>query len=171
MRIFKFRVWKKDGEMKMLRVSELSWELNKKDGIERMFFGGKLSNEMDKEGAVCSGFGATDGSESFSPWVLMQYTGLQDRKGKDIYEGDILKDFRMFQINKKVAIHRVDYIGGSFCLMSRDQVIPIFAYDGNVLKNCEIIGNVCENPKLDPERIEKYENKNNKIVNSKLETK
>lgn len=83
-----------------------------------------------------------------SEWEWSQFIGLKDGNGNDIYEGDVLKDVKMFKVNKEIAVFRVDYIGGSFCLTSKDQITPIFVYDGKNLKNCEIIGNVYENPEL-----------------------
>jgi len=102
---------------------------------------------MRCQGGVASGFGATDGSENVG-WVLMQYTGLKDRKGKDIYEGDIVKDVKMGKIKKELAIHEIVFVGGSFCMRCAVETIPIFAYDGNSLDNMDIIGNIYENSEL-----------------------
>jgi predicted HAD superfamily phosphohydrolase len=132
--------------MKMMRVADLSWEIHE-DGVERMHFLGRLFNEMRCQGGVASGFGATDGSEN-AGWVLMQYTGLKDRKDRDIYEGDIVKDVKMIKIRKELAIHEIIFCGGSFCMRCATDTIPFFAHDGNVLENMEIVGNVYENPEL-----------------------
>lgn len=78
-------------------------------------------------------------------WTLMQFTGLLDNNGVEIYEGDIVK-------NKKGVIGKVDYSerGTRFGLHStKPHYItgePHSKYYS--LIGCEIIGNTYENPKL-----------------------
>jgi uncharacterized phage protein (TIGR01671 family) len=80
---------------------------------------------------------------------LMQYTGLKDKMGKDIFEGDI--------------IHCEDEMYSMDTMFRSSDTNPIvfergaFRYDGVVLAEmitgqhpriCEIIGNIYENPEL-----------------------
>jgi len=92
-------------------------------------------------------------NEQFENWigdiVLMQYTGLKDKNGTEIYEGDIL----LFN-NSHNGMNRkwkcvVKYRGGSFvCEYPVDGVYNHFD-SWNVPKvTWEVIGNIYENPEL-----------------------
>ena len=75
--------------------------------------------------------------ESMFPdrYILMQYTGLKDKNGKEIYEGDILKwDASEWGTEYNEAV-KWDF----GLLASREHDWPQF---------CEIIGNIYENPEL-----------------------
>ena len=83
--------------------------------------------------------------------ILMQFTGLYDKNGKEIYEGDILNVgenlvCEIVYVDKNVedygdeihcAFHAKVYI--------HNKTIPLDSYLKN---NCEIIGNIHENPEL-----------------------
>lgn len=93
---------------------------------------------------------------------LMQYTGLKDKNGKEIYEGDIVKHevpYRGNQIRDKIqgavyyksGTHYVDAdvlgLDGAF-----HKTLCSVADSGNKYSNakyaCELIGNIHENPEL-----------------------
>lgn len=94
--------------------------------------------------------------------VFMQCTGLKDKNGKLIYEGDILD---LYVSSKKLYRYEVKYEIGSFMLVSQDEIFDFinvwndnvyplsqlyFEYQNeeNCIDECEIIGNVYENPEL-----------------------
>lgn len=72
-------------------------------------------------------------------YYLMQYTGLKDINGVEIYEGDIL----VFPNGKTRG--EVFYCDGSFQLRSEIDVDILSAY---CLNKMQVIGNIYENPEL-----------------------
>lgn len=93
--------------------------------------------------------------ESKGPYVLMQYTGLKDKSGLEIYEGDILSSphFTTVAGMTYTLNHLVEWsdkLHGWFLLSCQsknpnDGSIQLF-----VAKNSEmsVIGNLHENPEL-----------------------
>ena len=82
---------------------------------------------------------------------LMQYTGLKDKNGKEIFEGDILRD-------TDSEIYYVDFIRGCFYLRTNYKSFPHLGW-AEWLPMCEIdrlanpvdfeiIGNIYDNPEL-----------------------
>ena len=83
--------------------------------------------------------------------VIMQFTGLKDSKGLEIYEGDVLA-YDEFEINED------SYKGVVKYMSERDypafDLDPYIDCDCNGLSyikaccQCEVIGNIYENPEL-----------------------
>lgn len=79
----------------------------------------------------------------------LQYTGLKDKNGIEIYEGDILELIDWW--DDSVSIHPVFYKNSAFmCQRLDDKEFPFFYLQGNddLKDGYKIIGNIYENPEL-----------------------
>lgn len=115
-REIKFRVWDKKNQY-MSKVMTISWRNNKIETLHYSNKGGVYLRENDA--------------------ILMQYTGLKDVNGKEIYEGDIVK---YTYENLEVA-----FIKGMFRVGYYDLRPDYFTEDGRTLK---VIGNIYEHSHL-----------------------
>ncbi|MBS9782028.1 MAG: DNA-packaging protein [Gammaproteobacteria bacterium] len=84
---------------------------------------------------------------------LMQYTGLKDKNGKKIYEGDILSIIVIRGENLYEYTTDVIYEDAEFTIKGEnteqyDTFLSAYAGDGINLAEAEIIGNIYENPEL-----------------------
>jgi uncharacterized phage protein (TIGR01671 family) len=81
--------------------------------------------------------------------ILMPFTGLVDKNGKDIFEGDIVQfedcytESDFLYINKGI----IEWSQGSFTVTNRDSVEMEDLLDGEIL-DVTIIGNIYENKEV-----------------------
>lgn len=86
--------------------------------------------------------------ESFDDVELMQYTGLTDKNGTEIYEGDIIK-YKFPYDRRLIHISPVKFLETETSFGIKDRYgneIPLYRITtGNFF---EVIGNIYENPEL-----------------------
>jgi uncharacterized phage protein (TIGR01671 family) len=83
--------------------------------------------------------------------ILMQYTGLKDKDGKEIYEGDILQDTltNMIYVVKFGFCKKYAFNGWYVEIEHHQYQTTINGdYDTNTNSKIEVIGNIYENPEL-----------------------
>jgi len=76
--------------------------------------------------------------------ILMQYTGLKDKNGKEIYERDL---FWWNWLGSPI-LREVEFHNGCFIGRDIEHIVPMEHLGDFPLKEIEVIGNIYENPEL-----------------------
>ena len=113
------------------------------DGVLKEFFQleDSISNTFWADGKLCGIQGCIE---------LQQFTGLKDKNGKEIYEGDILTKNKLKSKYARRSPH------DNYIVMSKNGKYVIEIYNGDFkihpdlydIYGLEVIGNIHENPEL-----------------------
>lgn len=81
--------------------------------------------------------------------VIMQSTGLKDKNGKEIFEGDIVQFEDCYEVSDFLYINTgiIEWCQGGFHVTNRDSVLMEDLLDGDSL-DVTIFGNIYENKEL-----------------------
>ena len=88
----------------------------------------------------------------FPEYIIMQYTGLKDNNGKEIYEGDVIEYTKeTFPEDSDVLVYitkrdRIVFSGGQF--QASKSCFGWVGEDLIYLPTSTVIGNIYENPEL-----------------------
>ena len=137
--------------------NEIIYGLPFTDGINDTVYFKEYSNRLcwrDENGASCN--------QPYKNGTLMQYTGLKDKNGKDIYEGDIVEINTIVSHSEDVfgepcdipqsitteVIYNDDFAGFDLSTIEPDLHLKAYCLAKDFTDDYEVIGNIYENPEL-----------------------
>ena len=128
----KFRVWVKIGKRMVFSddILDIDYE-NKEIVTQQVYFVNGLPDDRD---IYCYDFDDIE---------LMQSTGLVDKNGKEIFEGDIVKMSKDVY-SEPTYYEVVRHYGGAYRLESKQHGCELWLRH----TDCEVVGNIYENREL-----------------------
>lgn len=152
MRDIRFRAWDKNAK-KMLRscydFDDVNYFLSPFTGQTQIF---KRPSKDDSDYSGRTGVIANVDWLYPGPMNIdlhwMQYTGLKDKNGKEIWESDIVTDGGHQNNHCLSGTHAVEFSCGGFSPFAISGWEGTFLVDEDGIADCEVIGNIFEHPEL-----------------------
>lgn len=120
----RFRAWLKN-DKKMIDVDEIHWDRDRLDFIGDAITFMRKADEIE----------------------LMQSTGLYDKNGREIFEGDIVRQVRTQPTTEnEIVVGIVTMIEGAWLIMNDSEQLASYLWSETDTN--EIIGNIYKNPEL-----------------------
>ena len=132
MRELKFRAWDKKRNVWVHKEFNLFGEI--------VLMGELLTREGDDSRISLS---------ELNDIAVMQFTGLKDKNGKEIYEGDICRHRTITDegvFTDDWGITEIWFHKG--CFLTRYFAFPVYSFCGRAEAEIEVIGNIYENQEL-----------------------
>lgn len=154
-REIKFRAWDRNDGMLYAKFDFLGFDAFASHKVQ-----GKLAVILQQEPHDSNGDYKEDPNPSWEGLIWMQYTGLQDKNGKDIYEGDILRGEVSFKDDNPLITHALAVVvwfqaDCQFHLVDTEEYVlgnldePAYILDDRKgWPSLEIVGNIYETPEL-----------------------
>ena len=104
---------------------------------------------VQTDAGICMGL--YNEEEAVIPDTVGQFTGLYDKDGKEIYEGDIIKYTHEICIEDgpETCVGSVSFCEGVFCLHEdSDCTVATAIYESEEYGGICVIGNIHDNPEL-----------------------
>lgn len=137
MREIKFRAWLQEERRMMVEIMEISFAFEGNGEFRPDQVSGLVGEGQEKY--------ITYGAHYSSDIILLQFTGLQDKNGKDTYEGDIV---RYDSQHKKGWVTQVIFDESGSWYPFNDPYHTEDEQGDWFTSEFEIIGNLHENPEL-----------------------
>ena len=120
----RFRAWLKN-DKKMIDVDEIHWDRDRLDFIGDAITFMRKADEIE----------------------LMQSTGLYDKNGREIFEGDIVRQVRTQPTTEnEIVVGIVTMIEGAWLIMNDSEQLASYLWSETDTN--ESIGNIYKNPEL-----------------------
>jgi uncharacterized phage protein (TIGR01671 family) len=136
MRGIKFRAW--DG--KSMQYDVTGFEHDQEFGMIGVFIDGEYYL-VNKEYV----YQINEGIALYDSAEVMQYTGMKDKNGLEIYEGDIVSWVNATGFEDGQAVVEWE-VRGAWYIVNNER--NVFDFLDDVLIDCQVIGNINQNPEL-----------------------